>query len=283
MQKTGRIAVITAYLNPSSFFELLLISGFERKNAEMGGKYKIEQYSTVGSAGRRKDFMRGVLGGEVADGIISMFLKFDDEDTAALRENNIPVVFIDEEMKGFHSVTVDNFKGAYMATEYLIKKKKKNIGLVVGQMKTEGVGVTPFERLKGYKSALQDYGMEYHENNVVEITDYTFEEGEQALRELLKRGKKFDGVFSAAGDMVALGIMDEAEREAIDVPHDLAIIGYDDINMASLSKPPLTTIRQPIEEIGKESFRLLVETLEGKHKKPQKFIFDPKLIERGSA
>ena len=283
MPNTKKIAVITAYLNPSSFFELLLISGFERKNAEMGGKYKIEQYSTVGSEGRRKDFMHGVLAGKVADGIISMFLKFDDEDTAALRKNNIPVVFIDEEMKGFHSVTVDNFKGAYMATEYLIKKKKKNIGLVVGQMKTEGVGVTPFERLKGYKSALQDYGMEYHESNVVEITDYTFEEGEQALRELLKRGKKFDGVFSAAGDMVALGIMDEAEREAIDVPHDLAIVGYDDINMASLSKPPLTTIRQPIEEIGKESFRLLAETLEGKHKKPRKLIFDPELIERGSA
>jgi len=282
MEKVNKIAAVTAFLSPSSFYEIYLINGFEKKNMELGGKYVINQHSTAGNVDRKKQFIQDVLAGHTADGIISMFLRFDGEDLAALKTNNIPVVFIDEEVDGYNSVKSDSFKGAYIATEYLIKKDRKKIGLVVGQMQTEGVGITPLERLNGYKRAIEDYGLKYDEKFVYEVMDYSFEDGERALAEFTKRGLGIDGVFSAAGDMCALGVMDEADRQGIEVPAKLSVIGYDDISMASLSRPKLTTIKQPIEEMGKEAFRILVDEIEGKGSKPGQIVFDPILVERNS-
>jgi len=281
--KTNTVAVVTAFVNSFSFFEVYLLNGFEKQNLDMGKRYKLNQYSTGGSIQRKKDFLRALTTDRIADGVISMFLHFDEEDMKALNGANIPVVFVDEEMEGAHSVKSDNFKGAFMATEYLIKKGRKDIGFVMGQMKNEGTGITPLERLHGYKSALNQYGIAYDEKRVVEIINYSFEEGEKAFAELVSRSVKLDSVFSSAGDMVGLGVMDEAQRQKMDVPKDLAIIGYDDINMAALSKPPLTTVKQPIELMGREAFRLVVDAIEEKLSKPQKIIHAPELVIRGSA
>ena len=116
------------------------------------------------------------------------------------------------------------------------------------------MGITPKERFEAYKKALADHNMQFNEKNMIQIMEYTFEEGEQAMKEFVNRKAGLDAIFCAAGDMVALGIMDEAFKQKIDIPGDLALVGYDDINMASLSKPQLTTVRQPIEEIGKDRF-----------------------------
>ena len=136
------------------------------------------------------------------------------------------------------------------------------------------VGVTPKERLEAYKKALSDNGMQYDPKKVVEVVQYSFEEGEQALAELLKRDPSIDAVFSAAGDMVALGVLDEALRQKIEVPQQISIVGYDDINMAALSRPALTTVKQPIVEMGYRSFELLSATIDGKVKEPETIVFE---------
>jgi LacI family transcriptional regulator len=178
---------------------------------------------------------------------------------------------------------MDNFKGAYNAVDYLIKKGRKKIGLVVGQVSSEGVGITPKERYDAYKKALADNNMAFDDKNVIQIMEYTFEEGEQAMQEFSKRNLGLDAIFCAAGDMVALGIMDEAFKQKIDIPANLSLVGYDDINMASLSKPQLTTVRQPIEEIGKTAFKMCVEMVETGKMEPRTVILEPQLIIRGSA
>jgi LacI family transcriptional regulator len=282
-KKTNVIAVVTAYLNSFSFYEVYLINGFEKMNGEMGRKFTINQYSTGGSQQRKKELLHAILSETIADGIISMFLQFDKDDLAVLKEHGIPVIFIDEEMEGYPCVKMDNFKGAYNAVEYLIKKGRTNIGLVVGQVSSEGVGITPKERFEAYKKALSDHNMQFNEKNMIEIMEYTFEEGEQAMKEFVNRKAGLDAIFCAAGDMVALGIMDEAFKQKIDVPADLALIGYDDINMASLSKPQLTTVRQPIEEIGKIAFKMCVGMIETGKMEPRTVIMEPQLVVRGSA
>jgi len=282
-RKTNTIAIITAYLNSFSFYEVYLINGFEKQNMDLGRKYILNQYSTGGNQQRKKELLKAILSETLADGVISMFLKFEQDDLNELKNKNIPVIFIDEEAEGFPSVKLNNFKGAYDAVKYLIDKGRKNIGLVVGQTSSEGVGITPIERFEGYKKALQDNKISFNKENVIEIINYTFEEGEQSLRSFIERKIKLDAIFCAAGDMVALGIMDEAAKLNIDIPHDLALIGYDDINMASISKPGLTTIKQPIESIGRTALRILDSMIETGKIEQSKIIFEPELVIRGTA
>ncbi|MCX8094199.1 MAG: LacI family transcriptional regulator [Candidatus Goldbacteria bacterium] len=282
-KRTNTIAIITAYLNSFSFYEVYLINGFEKQNSDLGRKYTLNQYSTGGNQQRKKELLRAILSETLADGVISMFLKFEQDDLNELKNKKIPVIFIDEEAEGFPSVKLNNFKGAYDAVKYLIDKGKRNIGLVVGQMKSEGVGITPIERFEGYKKALKDNNIAFDQNKVIEIINYTFEEGEQSLRSFVERKVKLDAIFCAAGDMVALGIMDEAAKLNIDIPHDLALIGYDDINMASISKPGLTTVKQPIESIGRAALRILDSMIETGKIEQTKIIFEPELIIRGTA
>lgn len=277
------IAVVTAYLNSFSFYEVYLINGFEKQNSEFGNKYVLNHYSTGGSKQRKKELIKAILSEALADGVISMFLKFEQDDLNELKNKNIPVIFIDEDAEGFPSVKLNNFKGAYDAVKYLIDKGKRNIGLVVGQISSEGVGITPIERFEGYKKALQDNNIAFDKNKVVEIINYTFEEGEQSLRSFIERRVKLDSIFCAAGDMVALGIMDEAAKLNIDIPYNLALIGYDNINMASISKPGLTTVKQPIESIGRTALRILDSMIETGKIEQSKIIFEPELVIRGTA
>jgi LacI family transcriptional regulator len=282
-RKTNTIAVITAYLNSFSFYEVYLINGFEKQNSDLGRKYVLNQYSTGGNQQRKKELLKAILSESLADGVISMFLKFEQDDLEELKRKKIPAIFIDEEAEGFPSVKLNNFKGAYDAVKYLIDKGKKNIGLVVGQTSSEGVGITPIERFEGYKKALQDNKIAFDKDKVIEIINYTFEEGEQALLSYIDRKIKFDAIFCAAGDMVALGIMDEAAKLNMDIPHDFALIGYDDISMASISKPGLTTVKQPIESIGRTALRMLDSMIENGKIEQSKIIFEPELVIRGTA
>ncbi|MBP7793310.1 MAG: LacI family DNA-binding transcriptional regulator [Candidatus Goldbacteria bacterium] len=282
-RKTNTIAVITAYLNSFSFYEVYLINGFEKQNSDLGRKYILNQYSTGGNQQRKKELLKAILSESLADGVISMFLKFEQDDLNELKNKKIPAIFIDEEAEGFPSVKLNNFKGAYDAVKYLIDKGKRNIGLVVGQLSSEGVGITPIERFEGYKKALQDNKIAFDKDKVIEIINYTFEEGEQALLSYIDRKIKFDAIFCAAGDMVALGIMDEASKLNMDIPHDFALIGYDDISMASISKPGLTTVKQPIESIGRTALRMLDSMIETGKIEQSKIIFEPELVIRGTA
>lgn len=282
-KKTNTIAIITAYLNSFSFYEVYLLNGFEKQNSDFGRKYILNQYATGGNTQKKKELLKAILSEKLADGVISMFLKFEQDDLIEFKNKNIPIIFIDEEAEGFPSVKLNNFKGAYDAVKYLIDKGKRNIGLVVGQMQSEGVGITPIERFEGYKKALKDNNIIFDPKKVIEIINYTFEEGEQSLRSFIERKVKLDSIFCAAGDMVALGIMDEAAKLNIDIPHDLALIGYDDINMASISKPGLTTVKQPIESIGRTALRILDSMIETGKIEPSKIIFEPELVIRGTA
>lgn len=282
-RKTGNIAVVTAYTNSFSFYEVYLLNGFEKKNSELSEKYSINQYSTGGNNQKKKNLIKALVSESLADGVISMFMKFDAEDLEELRKHNIPVVFIDEDSPGQHEIKLNNYKGAYDATQYLIKKGRKNIALVSGSMGPEDVGVTPKERFDAFKKALADNNMAFDPKRMVEVVHYSFEEGEQALAELLKKDPTIDAVFSAAGDMTALGVLDEALRQKIEVPQQISIVGYDDINMAALSRPALTTVKQPIVEMGYTAFELLCNTIAGKVSEPETIVFEPKLIVRDSA
>jgi len=272
--KTNNIGVVASFF--ASLFALESVRGIEQvlRNTQ----YNLILYSTRGLEEKEADLLQRIYYERRADGLIIISLKADVNIVEEFKKEGIPVVFIEELVEGAPTVKFNNIKGAFIATEYLIKKGRKNIALVVGDK-----GLNAEERVKGYREALNKYGLQYNEDNVINVLNYSFEEGEEILDIILEKDNKIDGVFCGAGDITAIGIMDAAKNKGVRIPEDIGIIGYDDTYVSNLTTPSLTTIRQPIMQMGMRSFEQLLEMLEGKTDSENKIIsFEPELIIRDS-
>lgn len=280
--KADEIAFISTRY--ASNFISTIIEGAEQKSYEPGKYYgKLSLYSTRGNEEAKKEILIRILRERLAAAVIMIFVIPDKKLIKEYKKAEIPIVLLEGKIKGIHSIRVDNKKGAYDAVSYLIKKGRKKIGLIRGEIGYEEVGPTPSEREKGYKDALKSAGFVYNKKLTVEVRDYTFNEGKQCLDLLLEREKKLDAIFCSAGDLCAMGVMQRAKELKIKIPDDIAIIGFDDIIAASLVSPALTTVKQPIYEIGQKAFELAVEAAEKKIKKPRDIVIQPELIIRESA
>lgn len=272
--ETNNIAVVASFF--ASLFALESVRGIEMNLRKT--PYNLILYSTKGMDENEEDLLRRILYERRADGVIIISLKAKKELMEEFRKENVAAVFIEELVEDFPTVKFNNIKAAYIATEHLIKNKRKNIGLIVGNK-----GLNAEERLRGYKEALSHYNIDFDKDKVVEVVDYSFEDGEKALNILMEKNKKIDAVFCAAGDITAIGFMDAAKEKGIIIPDDIAIIGFDDIYLANLTTPGLTTIRQPITKMGMQAFDLLLDVIKGKEEDGKKIIsFEPELIIRES-
>ena len=135
------------------------------------------------------------------------------------------------------------------------------------------------ERLQGYKAALLDRGLDY-DPSLVALGDFTSEGAEQALRELMQRADDMTAVFCAS-DIMATGAMKAASDMGLAIPHDLSIVGFDDIDLASVTHPPLTTVSQPRYELGETAGRVLVDACSGL-KPPSRVLLKATLVVRGT-
>jgi LacI family transcriptional regulator len=182
-------------------------------------------------------------------------------------------------------VRVDNVKGAKLAVQHLLSKGRKKIGLLMGNSKPEDIyepNPVAEERLKGYQEALKEGGLSFDPKLVGIVENYTPEEGSELLGRLLEVEPKLDAVFSAAGDWVAMGVLDEARKRGLQVPRDLSLVGYDDVLQARLINPPLTTIRQSFGEIASVAFDIAMESIDGKLAQEKHILLEPELIVRAS-
>ena len=274
--KTNNIAVVASFF--ASLFALESVRGIEQDLRKT--QYNLILYSTRGSEENERDMLRRIYYEKRADGLIIISLKAEKEFVEEFKKEGVPVVFIEEIIEGAPTVKFNNIKGAYTATEHLIKKGRKNIVFVGGSGEKE---LSAEERMKGYKAALADNDIPFDENNVIEVFNYSFEEGEDIISEIVSKERDIDAVFCAAGDITAIGVMDAAKNRGISVPDDLAVIGYDDIYISNLTTPSLTTVRQPISQMGMRAFELLMDMVEKKEGSDNKIIsFEPELIIRDS-
>ncbi len=272
--KTNNIAVVASFF--ASLFALESVRGIEQKLRDTG--YNLVLYSTRGMESNERDLLRKIFYENMADGFILISLKPDEELIYEMKEEGRPVVFIEEIVKGAPTVKFNNIKGAFLATEHLIKKGRKKIAIING---TKGFNAE--ERMRGYKEALEVHNLPFRHDLVFEAIDYSFEEGADAFKSLVKKGKDADSIFCAAGDITAVGVMDAAKKAGYKIPEDLAIVGYDDVYLANLTTPALTTVRQPIAQMGMQAFDLLTGMIEGKMLDESRIIsFEPELIIRNS-
>jgi DNA-binding LacI/PurR family transcriptional regulator len=201
---------------------------------------------------------------------------------AAFRAKAVPVVLIDEEAPGATMVACDNRIGGSLAGKRLLRTPRRRLAVVCGRRGVAG-GHNAVTRVKGFEEALSAAGVPLHPGNVIEVVDYSRKDGVAAMNDLLSRSPAVDAVFCAAGDLCAMGMLSVAQERRVEIPEQLAIVGFDDHPMSGLCTPPLTTVRQPLEKIAAQAYRLATELGPVIHAKPQTVLFEPELVERRSA
>ena len=171
------------------------------------------------------------------------------------------------------TVGSDNIEGGRLATRHLIAQGRKHIAFL-GDRNLPEVA----QRLQGYTEALQSAQLPQNAGLVIPA-DFTAGGGERAVADLLAKGTRFDAIF-AASDLLAMTAINMLRRESIHVPHDVAVVGYDDIELASYVHPPLTTVRQPIDIAGRTLVELFIKIVEGEN--PSSVLLPTQLVVRGT-
>ncbi|RXZ82619.1 LacI family transcriptional regulator [Paenibacillaceae bacterium] len=215
------------------------------------------------------------------DGIIfgsaSMVKDTTEKYFEQVRQSGIPIVALDQRISGMDMVIGDHLQGAADAVEHLISLGHQEIAYLGGP-------AISIERKLGFYNAFIKHGMQVN-NELVndQATSKNFTQfGYDAIKELLLAKQSFTAVF-CGNDLVAIGAIKSLEESGMRVPDDVAVIGYDDISMARLYKPALTTVSQPIRDIGKAAVDLLVESIKtGKVLPPRKTLFHMQLVVRES-
>ena len=209
------------------------------------------------------------------DGIVVLTGRLTDEQ---IREyaKRVPIVVTGRHLKGHHiaSMRVDDFKGAYRATRHLIELGHRRIAHIAGpQDHADSV-----ERLRGYRRALEEAGVAF-EPKLVAYADFHEPSGVLAINQLLEARQSFSAVF-ASNDQTAYGARLALYQHNIRVPEDVSLIGFDDLPGSRYVIPPLSTIHQPVYELGQAAARVLLKLIEGG--KSRATLPEPQLVARES-
>nr|WP_301184449.1 MULTISPECIES: substrate-binding domain-containing protein [Actinomycetes]WKX07024.1 substrate-binding domain-containing protein [Kutzneria buriramensis] len=181
---------------------------------------------------------------------------------------------LDDELSHVHS---DNAGGAAMAVSHLLARGRRTVTTISGPLDMD----VARSRLQGWREALEKAGHEVTDR-LVASADFTEEGGEAAMRSLLERVPELDAVF-VASDVMAVGALAELRRQKRSVPDDVAVVGFDDSIIARHSNPPLTSVRQPVEEIGSMIAHFLLKEIDNPEEPRQRVVLPTELVVRESS
>jgi DNA-binding LacI/PurR family transcriptional regulator len=213
------------------------------------------------------------------DGVVLVSLHGDDPLPARLAQAGIPLVLVGRPPRGISAsyVDVDNHEGARSAVEHLIAGRRRVIATIAGPLDMPA----GMDRLTGYRDAIAEAGLPA-DPNLEARGDFTQAGGAEAMTRLLAVRPDVDAVF-AASDLMAAGAMSILAAAGRRVPRDVAVVGYDDSPVATSTNPQLTSVRQPIEEMGRQVARLLVDAVEGTDRVIRRVILATDLVKRASS
>lgn len=226
----------------------------------------------------RERVERFLLAGH-ADGAILLSLHGQDPLPGTLVDHGVPAVMAGRPPEGsaVSFVDADNRGGARQATQHLLRLGRRRIATIAGPQDMP-VGI---DRLAGYREALMEAEIEPDED-LIEAGDFSQASGSQAMRTLLDREPNVDGLF-VASDLMAAGALQLIKDRGRQVPDDIAIIGFDDSVVATSVHPPLTTVRQPVEQLGRELARLVLRDIDdGVPGEPHRMVLGTELVVRDS-
>lgn len=198
-------------------------------------------------------------GGHV-DGAMFLSVHGDDPLPGRVHRLGVPVVLAGRppsRRASFPFVSPDNFSGGRLAGQALLARGCRRLATITGPRDMTATS----DRLGGFRAELADQGVELPDSRVVE-GDFTIGGGYRVMRDLLATGEEIDGLF-AANDLTAVGALRALRERGLRVPDDVAVVGFDDVPIAVDSDPPLTTVRQPLEAMGRQMARMLIDLADG--------------------
>lgn len=269
--KTETIALV--FPDISGPFYSTVIRGVEQEAGRHD--YNVLIYGTHGkeSSGR---YLR-TLSSKV-DGLIIMARSIDEDSLVSLERQGVPFVLLGH-FNGqipCSTVSVNNEAGAYEAVAHLLEHGHQRIGVITGpENSPDNRG-----RLQGYEKALLNAGKSLQQNMVVP-GDFTYEGGQVAIHKLLDSNPRPTAIL-AANDEMAIGAIHAAQQRGLRVPADLAVLGFDNIQMSALTHPSLTTIHQPMQLLGEAAVTLLFDRLQNSNGLTRHEVLDTKLVIRQS-
>ncbi|MDA8193408.1 MAG: LacI family DNA-binding transcriptional regulator [Thermaerobacter sp.] len=209
--------------------------------------------------------------------LIASSAALDERALDEIEAKEYPVVILTKESsrKNISCVLNNDFRGALLATNHLLELGHTHIAAI---MMSAHLG--PLDRIRGYREAMRDAGLESH-MRVVELEVETIQGGREAAQELIRADESLSGLV-AFNDLVAVGVLQACDILKKDVPGDISIVGYDGTLLSEVTNPPLTTISQPIAEIGQAGMSLLYNLINGQVSVAQKVIMEPSLKIQGS-
>ncbi|HSP86814.1 MAG TPA: substrate-binding domain-containing protein, partial [Ignavibacteriaceae bacterium] len=196
-----------------------------------------------------------------------------------LLQNNKSVVILDRSIEELNAdtIVIDNYLGSFKAVEHLIENGHTRIAIIKGLPNT----YTTSERLRGYKDALKKYNIPLNENYVVG-KDFRKENGYTETKSLLKLENPPSAIFTTS-DLITLGTFEAIFEMKFNIPQDISIVAFDDIDFAPFLISPLTLIKQPREEMAETAVKFLIDDIKFKNKRERKkLILEPQLIIRDS-
>lgn len=217
---------------------------------------------------------------QVAGVILTGFVIGQESLVLELVDSGIPCIVIWDKLEDseLSYVGFDNRQATYRMTEYLIRLRHRDIGLIVGPY---GRVARVSRRLEGFRAALEDYGLPFRPEWVYE-REPTLVEGKEAMSRLLSLSHRPTAVF-AASDTLALGAMAAVRESGLNIPGDISVVGFDDVEVSAYCNPPLTTIRVPAYEIGQLAMKILLQMIEEPSLPVRQFCLDTSLIVRDSS
>lgn len=270
--RTNTIGMLLPDMATQYFGEIVRGAGDEMRS--FGMEMLIATASDMARERSQMAFLQGIT-----DGMLLILPRTADEVLMAVEKTGIPVVVIDHRGNKIMlpSVDVDNYNGARVATEYLIRLGHRRIGFVAGP---KGYGASS-ARLRGYKEALLNAKLPF-DKKLVAQGDFLQPSGFAAGRQLLALPRPPSAIF-ASNDLMAFGVMEAVKEQALRVPDDVSVVGFDDIPMASQVYPPLTTVRQPLYQMGIAASRMMIAMLRGVSPPSSRITLLTELVERASA
>ncbi len=274
MQHTGRIGVISPFFTAPSFIQRL------RGVAET---LSPENYELVVYTVDSNDHFQGYLSnlpltGNL-DGLIILSLPVEDTQVRRLLDHSLPTVLIEYPHPKLNCVEIDDVEGGYMATRYLLAKGHRRIAFL-GDTDLPEYSIHPVSmRLRGFRRALKEARIKLPDT-FVRLAPYSQEQTRKAAKELLNLSEPPTAIF-AATDFQALGVLKAARQLGFSVPDQLAVIGFDDLDIAEYFD--LTTISQHLDESGRLAVELLLAQIESPARPPRHVKLPLTLVERQTA
>jgi len=213
---------------------------------------------------------------KLSDGTIIASMLNDDPLVEALLEDGSPFILIGRNPthENISYVDVDNQGSTRLAIAHLLRLGYRRIATITGPQNM----IAGLDRLEGYKQAFRQWDLPIDPDLIVE-GDFSEDSGYTTMQRLIPR--RPDAVF-AASDYMAIGALRAMRENGLRVPHDIAIIGFDDVPMAARIDPPLTTVRQPIQKTGAIAAEVLIDLIEFPKTGPRRVILPTELVIRGS-